>query len=150
MRGSLKFGLGGLGKLTDGVLGGDDHASLTWTNSSVTIDFHFDTYRHFKAIHIYSTTHQYRALEIRFDGHQSISHTASFIATTTPTVFMDTVDLGEDGHTFIGRHIEMNIESDSELLQLTEIKFDNEPTTIADMHTATTTCETRNRSPVGS
>ena len=51
---------GGLGKLTDGIIGSDENAWLAWNKSPVKIDFHFDTYRQFSIIRIYSMNNKYR------------------------------------------------------------------------------------------
>ncbi|CAF1422402.1 unnamed protein product [Adineta ricciae] len=133
---------GGLGKLTDGIIGSDESAWLAWNKSPAKIDFHFDTYRQFSIIRIYSMNNKYRSIEIKFDDNPPIAHKATPIATSISTIFLDTINLDNYATMTIGKHVEVVIEFDNEFLFLTEIKFDNQPTTMAEMHTITTTCET--------
>ena len=44
--------LGGVGKLIDGIIGGNDNYWLSWNKSPLSIEFHFDISRHFKIIKI--------------------------------------------------------------------------------------------------
>ncbi|UJR16452.1 hypothetical protein I4U23_003354 [Adineta vaga] len=133
---------GGLGKLIDGIIGSDDSTWLAWNKSPVMIDFNFDTYRQFKNIRIYSMNNKYRSIEMKFDDNQPIVHRPTFITTSVSTVFVDTIDFEDDGTIIIGKHLEILFEFDNEFLFLTEIKIDNEPTTIIQTNTMTTTCET--------
>ncbi len=133
------FCLGGIGKLTDGIIGGNENTWLGWTKSPVSIQFQFDTSRHFKIIRIYSMNNKYRSIEIRFDHYRTIKHQISPVITALSTVFVDTIYLNKYEEIFIGKQIEIIFEFDNELLFLTEITFDNQPAMIVNTALITTT-----------
>lgn len=117
---------GGIGKLTDGILGDDPENSLTWKKSPVTVDFEFDDLRLFKTIKIYSNREKYRRIEIRFDDFPSIEHRSSLVEIVS-NVFIDNIDLDQFGTNFIGKQIQLKFHFDEEQLSLSEITFDNSP-----------------------
>ena len=133
------FHLGGVGKLTDGAIGGNDNAGLVWNKSPVTIRFQFDTSRHFKIIRIYSMNNKYRSVEIRFDHHLPIKHQSSQVSTSISTVFIDTIYLTKYPTMFIAKQVEILFHFDNQLLFLTEITFDNQPAMIVNTTVITTT-----------
>jgi hypothetical protein len=124
---NYKIILGGIGKLVDGIIGGDDNYWVGWNKSPVSIEFNFDISRHFKTIRIYTMSNKYQSIVIKFDDHLSIKHHASLIESSLSTVFIDTIQLIKYGNMFIGKRIEILFEFNNELLLLTEITFDNEP-----------------------
>jgi hypothetical protein len=129
--------LGGIGRLTDGIIGGNDNPWIAWNKSPVSIKFYFDTSRHFKIIRIYFMNNKYRSIEIKFDNYRTIKHEISSIETSLSTVFVDTIYLNKYEKTmFIGKQIEILFEFDNQLLFLTEITFDNQPSIIVN----TTNC----------
>ena len=119
--------LGGIGKLTDGILGSQENACLVWNKSPVFIRFQFDTSRHFKTIRIYSMNNKYRSIDIQFDHSTPIQHQISPMVTSLSTVFVDVVDLTQYERIFIAKEVEIRLEFTNELLFLTEITFDNQP-----------------------
>jgi hypothetical protein len=142
----ISFCVGGIGRLTDGIIGSDETTWLAWNTSPMSIQFHFDTFRHFKIIRIYSMNNKYRSIQIKFDNNLPIKHHMSPMTTSLSTMFVDTVQLSEYGTMIIGKRVEILFEFDNELLFLTEITFDNEPTMIVNTTltsiTTTTTCAT--------
>jgi hypothetical protein len=136
---SILFSLGGIGKLTDGVIGGNENTWLAWNKSPVSIEFHFDTSHHFKIIRIYSMNNKYRSIRIKFDDRSPIEHHASSITSSLSNVFIDTIHLNKYGTIMIGKRVEIIFQFDNELLFLTEITFDNEPTTVVETTSARTT-----------
>jgi hypothetical protein len=137
--------LGGLGKLTDGIVGGNDKAWLAWNKSPVLLKFNFDTSRHFKTIRIYSMNNKYRSIQVKFDDSLPINHQTSFIETSLSTVFVDTIQLNQYQTMIIGKQVEFLIEFNNDFLFLTEITFDNEPTMIVNtafINLNTTNCPT--------
>lgn len=127
---SFSFDLGGIGKLTDGIIGGNENSWLAWNKSPISIQFYFDTSRHFKIIKIYFMNNKYRSINIKFDNHQTIKHQISPSSTSLSTVFVDTISLNKYEKMFIGKQIDITFEFDNELLFLTEIIFDNQPAMI--------------------
>lgn len=119
--------LGGIGKLTDGIIGGNEYTYLVWNRSPVSVRFQFDTTRHFKSIRIYSMNNQYRSIEIQFDQFSPIKHIISPMVTSLSTVFVDTVDLNKYEQIFIAKEVQIRFQFDNGLLFLTEITFDNQP-----------------------
>ena len=103
-----------------------------WENSPVSIQFHFDTYRQFERIRIYSANNKYHSIQIRLENYPIIIHYPSSIAIAS-TVFMDTIVLSEYGPEFIGKQIEMIFEFDDEFLFLTEMTFESQPSIRSDM-----------------
>lgn len=138
---SLK--LGGIGKLTDGVLGGNEDCWLVWNKSPVTIRFQFDTSRHFKMIRIYFLNNKYKSVRIHFDKNQLIDHDISPQSTSLSTIFVDTIYLNEHQSMIVGKQVELQLEFDSEFLFLTEIVFDTQPAVI--LNTTTKDCQTGRR-----
>jgi hypothetical protein len=138
--------VGGIGRLTDGVVGNDETTWLAWNTSPISIQFHFDTFRHFKNIRIYSMNNKYRSIQIKFDNNLPIKHQMSPTVTSFSTIFVDTIQLNDYEAIAIGKRVEILFEFDNELLFLTEITFDNEPTMIVNTTlmsiTTTTTCVT--------
>ncbi|CAF4052981.1 unnamed protein product [Rotaria sp. Silwood2] len=132
---------GGVGILTDGIIGDNENTRLVWNKSPVSINFHFDTVRHFKTIEIYSMTNKYRSIQIKFDNNLSIKHQISPITTSLSTIFVDTIQLNKSKTMIIGNRVEILFEFDDEPLLLTEITFDNEPTMLVNttLTTITTT-----------
>ena len=141
--GLLDFGFNGIGKLTDGIIGGNEKTCLVWNKSPVSIRFQFDTTRHFKTIRIYSMNNQYRSLEIQFDHSSPIKHSISPMATSLSTVFVDTIDLNKSEQIFIAKEVQIRFQFDNGLLFLTEITFDNQPTMMVN------TTLTNNNCPIG-
>ncbi|CAF1445603.1 unnamed protein product [Adineta steineri] len=136
---------GGLGKLSDGIIGSDENTWIAWNKSPISIQFNFDTFRQFKIIRIYSMNNKYRSIQIKFDNNPPIIHKISSISTLLSTVFVDTIQLTDYNTITIAKKIEILFEFDNEFLFLTEIKFENEPTMIVDTTVTsitTTTCET--------
>jgi len=132
--------LGGIGKLTDGILGDNENSWLAWNKSPVLIKFNFDTSRHFKIIRIYFMKNKYHSIEIKFDNYQTIKHEISPIVSSLSTIFVDTIYLNKYETMFIGKQIELLFEFDNELLFLTEIVFDNQPAMIVNTTLTTTNC----------
>ncbi|CAF1307987.1 unnamed protein product [Rotaria sordida] len=118
---------GGIGILTDGIIGDNENTWLAWNKSPVSIKFDFDTFRHFKIIQIYSMKNKYRSIQIKFDNNLLIKHQISSIATLLSTIFVDTIQLNKSKTMIIGKQVEILFEFDNEPLFLTEITFDNEP-----------------------
>lgn len=137
------FNSGGIGKLTDGILGGNEDSWLVWNKSSVTIQFQFDTSRHFKMIRIYFLNNKYKSVRIRFDKNQLIDHDISPQSTSLSTVFVDTIYLTEHQSMIVGKQVELQLEFDAEFLFLTEIVFDTQPAVI--LNTTTKDCRTGRR-----
>lgn len=137
------FNSGGIGKLTDGILGGNEDSWLVWNKSSVTIQFQFDTSRHFKMIRIYFLNNKYKSVRIRFDKNQLIDHDISPQSTSLSTVFVDTIYLTEHQTMIVGKQVELQLEFDTEFLFLTEIVFDTQPAVI--LNTTTKDCRTGRR-----
>jgi hypothetical protein len=119
--------LGGIGKLVDGIIGGDENYWIGWNKSPVSIKFHFDVSRQFKTIQIYTMNNKYQSISVKFDNNQPIKHQILPIESSLSTVFVDTIHLIKYGNIFSGKRVEIIFEFNNELLLLTEITFDNEP-----------------------
>ncbi|CAF4746271.1 unnamed protein product [Rotaria sp. Silwood1] len=132
---------GGVGILTDGIIGNNENTRLAWNNSPVLIKFHFDTFRIFNLIRIYSMKNKYRSIQIKFDNNLPIKYQISPIETSLSTIFVDTIQLNKSTTMPTGKRIEILFEFDNEPLLLTEITFDNEPTMLVNttLTTMTTT-----------
>ncbi|CAF3466761.1 unnamed protein product [Rotaria sp. Silwood1] len=132
---------GGVGILTDGIIGNNENTRLAWNNSPVLIKFHFDTFRIFNLIRIYSMKNKYRSIQIKFDNNLPIKYQISPIETSLSTIFVDTIQLNKSTTMPIGKRMEILFEFDNEPLLLTEITFDNEPTMLVNttLTTMTTT-----------
>lgn len=139
---------GGIGKLVDGIVGGDETCWLGWNSSPVSIQFQFDQSRHFKTIQIYTMNNKYSLIEVKFDNDRSFEHRPHPILSTISTVFLETIDLSQYGSMFISEQIEIRFRFHDEIFLLTEIKFDNEIAT-ATLFTSTlnttTLCSTGNK-----
>ena len=119
---------GEIGKLVDGVISGDDDDFwLGWNKSPVSIEFHFDLSRQFRTIRIYTLNNKYHSVQVQFDGTLAIKHQPSPLVSSTPTLFIDTIDLSKYDMTFIAQRVQITFEFTDELFLLTEIQFDNEP-----------------------
>jgi hypothetical protein len=125
-----KIFVGGIGKLVDGIIVGDDNYWLSWNKSPVTLEFNFDASRHFKTIQIYTLSNKYQSMFIKFDDNLSIKHHVSPIESSlSSNIFVDKIQLINYGNIFIGKRVEIIFEFSNELFLLTEITFDNELTT---------------------
>ena len=118
---------GGIGKLTDGILGDDSTSWLTWNKAPVSIRFRFDTSRQFNVIRIYSMHKRYRSVQIQFDDNQIIEHDMTPIQTPSSVALVDTILLNQYGAMTIGTRLEIRFEFDDGPLFLTEITFENHP-----------------------
>lgn len=121
------FHLGGIGKLTDGILGSHENACVVWNKSPIFLRFQFDTSRQFKTIRIYSMNNKYHSIDIQFDHSIPIKHLISPMTTSLSTVFVDVIDLTQYQQIFIAKQIEIRLEFNNEFLFLTEITFENQP-----------------------
>lgn len=137
---------GGIGKLVDGIIGDDENNWLSWNKSPVSLELNFDLSRHFKTIRIYTMSDKYQSIDIKFDDNRSISHQISPIQSSSAGVFVDTVQLIQYGILFIGKRIEIIFEFNNELLLLTEVTFDNEPTIFVN---TTSTVNNTTNCPIG-
>jgi hypothetical protein len=118
---------GEIGKLVDGIISGDDDDFwLGWNKSPVSIEFHFDVSRQFKTIRLYTMNDKYHSVQVQFDGTLAIKHQPSPLMSSTPTLFIDAIDLSKYDTTFIAKRVQITFEFTNELFLLTEIQFDNE------------------------
>ncbi|CAF0731409.1 unnamed protein product [Adineta steineri] len=118
----------GIGKLVDGIIGGNDFSWLSWNKSPVSIEFHFDISRHFKTIQIYTMNNKYESVQIKFDNNLTIKHHIAPIESSVSTIYVDTIQLIKYDNIFLGKQIEFLFEfNNNQLLFLTEITFINEP-----------------------
>ncbi|CAF3405363.1 unnamed protein product [Rotaria socialis] len=133
---------GGVGKLIDGIIGDNEDSRLSWNKSPVLVQFHFDTYYHFKTIRIYSVNNKYRSVQIKIDNNLPMRHKLS---TSLSKTFADTIHLNQSKIVNIGKRVELLFEFDNGLLSLTEITFDNEPTIL---YSTTSTSVTTTNCPL--
>jgi hypothetical protein len=133
---------GGIGKLVDGVIGGNDRSWLGWSRSPVTVEFVFDLPRRFKAIEIYTINARIRSIDVQFDEQQPITHRPSSKPTPVSSLFVDRVELEPSGTTFVGQRLRIRFEFHDEVFLLTEIKFENEPASVTSTLNKSTRCPT--------
>jgi hypothetical protein len=143
-----KILVGGIGKLVNGIIGGEDNYWLGWNKSPVSLEFNFDVSRHFKTIQIYTLSNKYQSIEIKFDDNPSIKHHVSPQQSSLSSIFVDKIQLINYGNIFIGKRVEIIFEFNNELLLLTEITFDNELITFVNTTSTvntTTNCSIRKK-----
>lgn len=133
---------GGIGKLTDGIIGDAPDTRLVWNKSPVTVQFYFDGYRHFKSIHVYSMINKYRSIQIKIDDSLPIKYKISSASTSLSTIFVYKIQLNQSKTMIIGRQVEILFEFNNESLCVTEITFDNKPILV--LNTTPTSITTTN------
>ena len=102
--------LGGIGKLTDGIIGGDENNWISWNKSPVIMELQFDMSRHFKTIQIYTMNNKYESVEVKFDDNLIVKHQLSSMESSLSTVFFDKIQLSKYGNEFIGKRLQMKFE----------------------------------------
>ena len=73
---------------------------------------------------------KYHSVQIKFDNYRSIKHQVLSVGQLSSTIFIDTIQLNKYPSIIIGEQVEILFEFDHDLLFLTEIAFDNQPTMI--------------------
>lgn len=113
----------------------------------MSLVFHFDVLREFENIQISTMGEKYQSIIVKFDDHRSIEHEISPIkSSSSSNIFIDTIQLIKHENMFTGKRLEMIFKFHHELLLLTEITFENKPTTFVN---TTSTINNTTNCPIG-